>query len=257
MSLSIRFCRIVQGKVTSRLKFSNLLMNRCERVISTPNNSLLYCSEQCRKLDASPKMNTSNHHQQPSNTSSIYSTSAPSSFLSSSAHLFKSSPSPTLPPDDISGRPLATPAIMDLNRRQISSSESPPPSTGVGRSNSEIPRSNSGALLSSSPEPSSKPALLLRRKSSANRPLPPLHHPDHLSSSPRSLDLVLPLSPLPLTTLRSVNNSGTPPSTRKSLEFKRMPSSSSLDHVDGEAPKNAGVLKKLFYFRELQMSPRT
>ena len=200
-------------------------------------------------------MSTSSHQQQSSNSSSIYSTSAPSSFLSSGAYLFKSSPSPTFTPEDISGQPHTTPAIMDSGRQQAVFSESPPQSTGMGRPRSEV-RSNSGALLSSSPEPT-RPALLLRRKSSANRPLPPLHHPDHLSSSPRSLNLVLPLTPLPPTTQGAANNSATPPSTRKSLEFKRMPSSSTLDHVDGEAPKNAGVLKKLFYFRELQMSPRT
>jgi hypothetical protein len=75
----------------------------------------------------------------------------------------------------------------------------------------------------------------------SSRPLPPLHARAALSSSPRSMELVLPVY-------------------RGESATSNMESEKSLDYgrriVEGNT-SSAGGLKKLFNFKELQMSPAT
>lgn len=173
----------------------------CQKQILIPNNSLLYCSEKCKREDA----------------------------LSSSPPLFYRSSSPTYVPER---RPSAASSIFSsfepsrkeqwftppspTRERQSPTIQSEPPSTGTS--------------------PTSRPSCY---RSGSSRPLPPLH-PRSLGSSPRSMDLVLPVYKDPLISPEVTDS--------KSLDYGRR-------IVETTAATNTGGLKKLFNFKELQSGP--
>lgn len=148
----------------------------CQKQITVPNNSLLYCSEKCRREDA--------QHSSASSLSRSYS-------------------SGTLEPR--SSGPMKITPLEPSRRDQWG-----------------VPPSPTYEPLASSPQ--------LRPNS---RPLPPLH-PRSLGSSPRSMDLVMPV----------YRENETP--EKKSLDYARRT-------VEGNTVSQGG-LKKLFNFKEMQGS---
>ena len=158
----------------------------CQKQIVIPNNSLLYCSEKCKREDA-------------------LSSSPPFSLTTlSQTNLTKTSFE--RPQKDQWGiSPSPTPAVM---------------------------------IPSSSPTPGTSPtARPVTHRPSSSRPLPPLH-PRTPGTSPRSMELVLP-----------VYREASAPTVveSKSLDYGRR-------LVEGNTAQ-AGGLKKLFHFKELQTNP--
>ena len=162
----------------------------CQNQIVIPNNSLLYCSEKCKRedvqsssppLERSPPSNTSVE----SHSSSKYSTFEPSR------------------KDQWGITPMAVQETTPILIR------------------------------------ASKTRHHVMHRSSPTRPLPPLH-PRTSGTSPRSMELVLPVyrgSPL----------SPPPVAGAKSLNYGR--------RVVERNTTTSGGLKKLFHFKELQATP--
>jgi len=192
---------------------ADLLSAVCQKQIAVPNNSLLYCSEKCRRedtLSSSPPLSQSPPLFHRSTSSSTLSSSFTSPLKMS--HFEPSRKEQWgIPPSPVQSDPL--PIVFP-------GGGSGPPSTGTSPSSSSF----------------SRPMTVFRTVSGSARPLPPLH-PRGLGSSPRTMDLVLPVykdsSPLD------------GPERDKSLDYGRR-------IVDGNIPSQGG-LKKLFHFNS-QMS---
>lgn len=176
----------------------------CQKQIAVPNNSLLYCSEKCKQedtLSSSPPLSPSPPLFHRSTSSSTLSSS-----FTSSLKLSHFEPSRKeqwgIPASPVQSDPLP-----------FFAGGSGPPSTGTSPSNSTI---------------SSRPMAL--RTSISARPLPPLH-PRAFGSSPRTMDLVMPV----------YKDSGAFSREQgKSLDYGRR-------IVEGNTPSQGG-LKKLFHF---------
>jgi len=124
----------------------------CQKQILIPNNSLLYCSEKCKREDA----------------------------LSSSPPLYQTS-SPTYISER---RPSASSSLFPTFEPSRKEQWFTPPSP-----TREIPSAN---IQSETPPAGTSPsARSSYYRSDSSRPLPPLH-PRSFGSSPRSMDLVLP-----------------------------------------------------------------
>jgi ECL1/2/3 zinc binding proteins len=175
----------------------------CQKQIAVPNNSLLYCSEKCKREDAQPSSSPPFSHRLSSTDLRSSSSSLKlSTFEPSRKEQWGIPPSPT--------REFASAGHQDYS--------------GTSPGNPRPP---------------------FERWGPSTRPLPPLHARAALSSSPRSMELVLPVY---RGDAASPNVEGLS-SERKSLDYGRR-------MVEGNAASTGG-LKKLFHFKELQMSPTT
>jgi hypothetical protein len=180
----------------------------CQKQIAVPNNSLLYCSEKCKREDAlssSPPLSQSPppFHRSPS--SSTLCSSFPSRLKMS--HFEPSRKDQWgIPASPVHVDPLPVPFAGD----------SAPPSTGTSPTYSS----------------SSRP-MVFRTVTGSNRPLPPLH-PRALGSSPRTMELVMPVYK---------DSCPSPGEGGKSLDYGRR-------IIEGNTPSQGG-LKKLFHFAPL------
>ena len=168
-----------------------------------PNNSLLYCSEKCKRQDtlsSSPPL----VHKRPLSMNLID--------ISPNANSIKLSTFEPSRRDQWGVCPSAT-------------QEHPPTTVPHDPQYSPLPGSS----------PTARPTM---NRAGSSRPLPPLH-PRILGSSPRSLELVLPV-------YRDTSGVAMPPDTTESkgLDYGRR-------KVEGN-PASAGGLKKLFNFKELR-----
>ncbi|GAO48733.1 hypothetical protein SAICODRAFT_29952 [Saitoella complicata NRRL Y-17804] len=290
----------------------------CDHLIPLASLSQLYCSERCRKTDTAshPLSSTNPHSLSSSPTTNSFTPHEwpeppPSIIVPPAVPTLLSDHRPSFSSPALSGRIPLTPASAPMSRQNSANGTSSAPltfTTTTSATTGGLPTIGSLAarppmLMHTKTAPaapqlnsiqsysySSSPAAAAALSSSmggmhpALRPLPPLHA---MSSSPRSLDLVVPLS--------SPRNSGTgtatagvgsigtgfgekvggrsrsnstlnpnpalnPPATTSvgtngpdtDLYFGKMyrtPSSSSSHSAGG-----AG-LKKLFYFKEVQRVP--
>jgi len=129
----------------------------CQKQIAVPNNSLLYCSEKCRRADA----------------------------LSSSPPVFHRSTS-AVSLSDLQCSPITKFTSLEPSRKD---SWGITPSAGHEQSPAAIQHDSQQSHSTTSGSPTSRPDGLSRANS---RPLPPLR-PRPLGTSPRSMDLVWPV----------------------------------------------------------------
>jgi hypothetical protein len=166
-----------------------------------PNSSLLYCSEKCRREDTQV------------------------SSSSSSSHSYSSYSSLTQFDSRSSGTSPMKFTLLEPSRRD---------QWGLPASPTPEHCQDMDGFNSTGTSPVARPQA---SRNCSSRPLPPLH-PRSLGSSPRTMDLVMPVYPRePESQLEK----------RKSLEYARR-------SVEGSTVSQGG-LKKLFHFKELQTSP--
>ena len=184
---------------------SNPCLAVCQKQIAVPNNSLLYCSEKCKREDSLSSSPSSSHR----------------SFSSANLAEFRQSPN-----------------AMSFEPSRKEQWGIPPSPT---RETPPMPIQGHSVPGYFGTSPTTRPSI---HRSGSSRPLPPLH-PRALGSSPRSVDLVLPVyreehGPAPMETERKSFE-------RKSLDYGR--------RIVESGPTNTGGLKRMFHFKELQMSP--
>jgi ECL1/2/3 zinc binding proteins len=172
----------------------------CQKQIAVPNNSLLYCSEKCKREDA----------------------------LSSSPPLFHRSFSSTF----LTENPTSAKFSSFEPSRKEQWGMTP---CQIGETLPLMIPSNAHYNSSPGTSPIARTAMY---RNDTSRPLPPLH-PRSSGSSPRSVELVLPVyretlspPPVPITT------------HSKSLDYGR--------RTVERNPASTGGLKKLFHFKEMQ-----
>ncbi|KAJ6263192.1 Vacuolar protein-sorting-associated protein [Drechslerella dactyloides] len=244
----------------------------CEKQILIPNHGVLYCSEACRRRDRDTKSHpipisgSLPLHQQQRGGFGSWNTPplsprlgymdnfAPPNLIAptspTTARSIPLSRTTSSPGDHTSFSPPSDPiplhrrSVYEMSYPSMSAPSSPTNSSGVhlpSKRPPHLPRNNTFTSVTSLAH---SPA-----NSSFTRPLPPLHNPfsSSFSSSPRSIDLVTPISSVtsqPAGLAHTGAANGT--TSEQMYEKKAIPSSG----------HGQGSLKKLFNFDGMRAPPQ-
>ncbi|KAF3913633.1 hypothetical protein ABW21_db0203562 [Orbilia brochopaga] len=244
----------------------------CEKQIVIPNHGVLYCSEACRRRDRDTKSTpipisgSLPRHQQQHGGFGSWNTpplsprlgymdnTAPPNLIAptspTSARSIPLSRTTSSPGDHTSFSPPSDPiplhrrSAYEMSYPSMSAPSSPTNSNGIylpSKRPPHLPRNNtftSASNLSHSPA-----------SNSFTRPLPPLHNPfsSSFSSSPRSIDLVTPISSITSQPAGMAPTSAATGTTSEHIYEKKAISGST---------HGQGSLKKLFNFEGMRAPPQ-
>ncbi|KAK6341304.1 hypothetical protein TWF696_008383 [Orbilia brochopaga] len=245
----------------------------CEKQIVIPNHGVLYCSEACRRRDRDTKSHpipisgSAPLQQQQHGALGSWNTPplsprlgymdniAPPNLIAptspTSARSIPLSRTTSSPGDHASFSPPSDPiplhrrSAYEMSYPSMSAPSSPTNSSGVylhSKRPPHLPRNNT---FTSVPSLAHSPA-----NSSFTRPLPPLHNPfsSSFSSSPRSIDLVTPISSITSQPAGMASTSAANGTSSSEQMYEKKAISSSTH--------GQGSLKKLFNFDGMRAPPQ-